>query len=217
MKSKRSVVVAVLSLGAMFIALIFSTSPDTSSKRYYDAAEELVAQVYNEGTMAEEVVEEKTQVAIDSPLENKSEEEKTEAYPVTRVVDGDTVKILRNGKEETLRLIGMNTPETVDPRTPVECFGKEASNKAKELLSGTKITLEFDEGEGSLDKYQRTLAYVYMENGEMFNKWMIRNGYSYEYTYDDAYKYQSDFRAAEKYARERRLGLWSPDACSGEL
>src|SRR3989344_1151435 len=57
-------------------------------------------------------------------------------YAVVKVVDGDTVDLSINGKVERVRLIGMNTPETVDPRKPVECFGKEASNRAKELLTG---------------------------------------------------------------------------------
>ena len=64
-------------------------------------------------------------------------------YTVTGVVDRDTIKISMNGREETLRLIGIDTPETVDPRKPVQCFGREASDKAKELLAGKKMA-QFD-------------------------------------------------------------------------
>lgn len=137
-------------------------------------------------------------------------------YSVTSVVDGDTIKININGTTTTLRLIGMDTPETLDPRKPVQCFGKEASNKAKELLSGKKVRIEKDSTQGELDKYGRTLAYVYREDGLFYNKYMIEQGYAHEYTYNLPYKYQSEFKAAEKSARENQLGLWSPSTCAGD-
>jgi endonuclease YncB( thermonuclease family) len=137
-------------------------------------------------------------------------------YNVTQVVDGDTVKISMNGTVRTLRLIGLDTPETVDPRKPVQCFGEEASNKAKELLSGKSVHLEYDASQGQVDKYGRTLAYIYTESGIFFNKYMIEQGYAYEYTYDEAYKYQSEFKQAEVTAKANNRGLWSPDTCNGE-
>jgi endonuclease YncB( thermonuclease family) len=137
-------------------------------------------------------------------------------YSVTSVVDGDTVKVNINGTVETLRLIGMDTPETVDPRKPVQCFGKEASNKAKELLVGTKVRLEKDSTQGELDKYGRTLAYVYREDGLFYNKYMIEQGYAHEYTYNTPYKYQAEFKAAQKSAQESLRGLWSPSTCNGD-
>ncbi len=137
-------------------------------------------------------------------------------YSVTSVVDGDTVKVNINGTVETLRLIGMDTPETVDPRKPVQCFGKEASNKAKELLVGTKVRLEKDSTQGELDKYGRTLAYIYREDGLFYNKYMIEQGYAHEYTYNTSYKYQAEFKAAQKTAQENQRGLWSPTTCNGD-
>lgn len=137
-------------------------------------------------------------------------------YAVTSVVDGDTVKVNINGTVETLRLIGMDTPETVDPRKPVQCFGKEASNKAKELLIGTKVRLEKDPTQGELDKYGRTLAYIYREDGLFYNKYMIEQGYAHEYTYNTPYKYQAEFKAAQKSAQENLRGLWSPSTCNGD-
>lgn len=137
-------------------------------------------------------------------------------YSVVNVVDGDTIKININGTQTTLRLIGIDTPETVDPRKPVQCFGKEASNKAKELLSGKKVRIEKDLTQGELDKYGRTLAYVYREDGLFYNKYIIEQGYAHEYTYNTPYKYQSEFKAAEKSARENQLGLWSPTTCNGD-
>jgi len=137
-------------------------------------------------------------------------------YSVKEVVDGDTIKISMNGKVETLRLIGMDTPETVDPRKPVQCFGKEASNKAKELLSGKRVRIEMDPTQGERDKYNRLLAYVYRDDGLFYNKSMIEQGYAHEYTYNAPYKYQAEFKTAQKTAQIAQLGLWSPATCNGD-
>ncbi len=137
-------------------------------------------------------------------------------YSVTDVVDGDTIKVSMNGTITTLRLIGMDTPETVDPRKPVQCFGKEASNKAKELLSGKKVRLEMDPSQGTLDTYGRTLAYVYRDDGLFYNKHMIEQGYAHEYTYRTPYKYQTEFKNAQKTAQANQAGLWSPNTCNGD-
>lgn len=140
-----------------------------------------------------------------------------ELYTVVSVTDGDTLKVDINGTTETLRLIGIDTPETVDPRKPVQCFGEEASKKAKETLAGKKVSLEADATQGERDKYQRLLRYVYLEDGISFNKWMIEEGYAHEYTYQsNPYKYQASFQEAERQAREGKRGLWSDDTCSGD-
>ena len=136
-------------------------------------------------------------------------------FLVSTVVDGDTIKININGTVETLRLIGIDTPETVDPRKPVQCFGIEASNKAKELLTGKSVRLEADPTQGERDSYNRLLRYVFFGDGESFNKLMIEQGYAHEYTYNLPYKYQAEFNEAEKYARENKLGLWADDTCAG--
>ena len=120
-----------------------------------------------------------------------------------------------DGKTETLRLIGIDTPETVDPRKPVQCFGKEASNKAKELLTGKKVRIEMDGSQGERDKYGRLLAYIYREDGLFYNKYMIAQGYAHEYTYDTLYKYQAEFKAAQKEAQDNQRGLWNPATCNG--
>lgn len=137
-------------------------------------------------------------------------------YKVTEVVDGDTIKISMNGSIETLRLIGIDTPETVDPRKPVQCFGKEASNKAKELLSGKKVRIETDPTQGERDKYDRLLAYVYREDGLFYNKVIIEDGYAHEYTYNKPYKYQTQFKLAQQSAQAGQKGLWSPTTCNGD-
>jgi micrococcal nuclease len=138
-------------------------------------------------------------------------QEKT--YRVLKVVDGDTVAIEMDGKSVTVRLVGLNTPETVDPRTGVQCFGTEASNKAKMLLTGTHVSIEQDASQDTFDRYGRLLAYVYLSDGTLFNEHMIAEGYGHEYTYNVPYKYQTQFKAAEKAARENKKGLWADDAC----
>lgn len=136
-----------------------------------------------------------------------------EFSPVLNVVDGDTLNVSLSGKKTTLRLIGINTPEAVDPRRPVECFGKESSVKAKEILSRKKVRIETDASQGTLDKYGRTLAYVFLEDGTNFNEYMIKEGYAYEYTYTAPYKYQKEFKVAQSEAQKLKRGLWAPEIC----
>lgn len=150
---------------------------------------------------------------------------------VVKVVDGDTITVQKGiddiSLKQTIRLIGINTPETVDPRKKVECFGREASAKAKELLSGKMVRLEYDDTQDTRDKYGRGLAYVYINALEdnssisanskgteiFFNKYMIASGFAYEYTYDKPYKYQKEFKEAQRNAEVKGLGLWAEDAC----
>lgn len=137
----------------------------------------------------------------------------TELLSVTKVVDGDTIDVDTVGR---VRLIGIDTPETVDPRTVVQCFGIESSNKAKEMLLSKKVKLETDAASGDKDKYDRYLRYVFLEDGTNFNKLMISEGYAHEYTYNSIpYKYQTEFQEAEKQAREAGRGLWAADTCNG--
>lgn len=135
---------------------------------------------------------------------------------VTRVVDGDTLVIQMNGVEEKVRLIGINTPETVDPRRPVQCFGKEASNHMKDLANGKNVLIEFDETQQVRDSYGRLLAYVYLEDGQMLNRKMIAEGYAYEYTYLTPYKYQKEFKSLQTFAKSSKYGLWGDDTCAGK-
>ncbi len=136
-------------------------------------------------------------------------------YPVTYVVDGDTFKVDVGGSIEhkssiiTIRVLGINTPEIVDPRKPVECFGPEASVAAKDLLNGRKVKLLFNPDRELKDKYGRYLAYVYRDDGLFYNERMIKEGFAREYTYGSAYSMQKEFRAAESLAQKSKLGLWS--------
>ncbi|QQS21393.1 MAG: thermonuclease family protein [Candidatus Moraniibacteriota bacterium] len=129
---------------------------------------------------------------------------------VERVVDGDTVK-LSNGK--TLRYIGIDTPETVDPRRGAQCFGKEASKRNIELVSGKSVRLEKDVSE--TDKYGRLLRYVYV--GDTFvNEVLVRDGFARASAYPPDVAHQDLFREAEREAREARRGLWADGVCSDD-
>lgn len=126
-----------------------------------------------------------------------------DTFLVTRVIDGDTIEIEGGIK---VRYIGIDTPETVDPRKPVQCFGVEASNKNKELVEGKRVRLEQDISEA--DKYGRLLRYVYVY-GTFVNDYLVRQGYAYAYTYPPDVKYSEQFVQAQKEARENNRGLWS--------
>lgn len=125
---------------------------------------------------------------------------------VARVVDGDTIK-LETG--EVVRYIGIDAPETVHPSKPVQCYGKEASDKNKELVEGKEIKLEKDVSE--TDKYDRLLRYVWLGD-TLVNEYLVREGYAHSSTYPPDVKYQDRFIQAERQAREERKGLWG-DVC----
>jgi micrococcal nuclease len=134
---------------------------------------------------------------------------------VTRVVDGDTVVVLQdNGEEATVRLLGVNTPETVDPRKTVECFGKEASNFTKHELTGQRIRLDPDPQADERDKYGRLLRNIVMADGTDFNALLVHDGYAYAYLsfpLDPARK--REIKQLETEAKEAKRGLWGDDVC----
>lgn len=128
---------------------------------------------------------------------------------VERVIDGDTIEIAGGQK---VRYIGIDTPETVHPEKPVQCFGQEASQKNKELVEGKLVRLEKDVSE--TDKYGRLLRYVYIQGDVLaqtifVNDYLIRQGYAHSSTYPPDIKYQEQFQQAEANARDNNRGLWS--------
>ena len=126
-----------------------------------------------------------------------------ELVKVIRAVDGDTIEI--EGGEK-VRYIGIDTPETVDPRKPVQCFGIEASKKNKELVEGKIVRLEKDIADR--DKYNRLLRYIYV--GDTFiNLELVKQGFAYSYSYPPDIKYQDQFVKAQQEAREAKRGLWN--------
>jgi micrococcal nuclease len=125
---------------------------------------------------------------------------------VTRVVDGDTVEVRFGGRELDVRLIGIDTPESVRPDAPVGCFGPEASAYTSARLEGVRVRLEFDVER--LDRFGRTLAYVWLGD-ELLNETLLRRGYALVTTFPPNVRYVERFRDAQRLAREEGLGLWS--------
>lgn len=126
---------------------------------------------------------------------------------VINVIDGDTIKI-EGG--QVVRYIGIDAPETVHPSKPVQCYGKEASYKNKELVEGKEVRLEKDVSE--TDRYGRLLRYVWL--GDMLvNEYLVREGYAQSSSYPPDVKYQDRFVEAQRQAREEKRGLWG-DACA---
>lgn len=131
-------------------------------------------------------------------------------YLVTEVVDGDTYKINYEGKEQKVRLIGVDTPESVHPdKTKNTKYGKEASNYVKQLIENKYISLEFDVSQ--TDKYGRLLAYVYLEDGEMLNVKLVKEGYAQVATYPPNVKYVETFKSLQEEARKNKVGFWKEE------
>jgi endonuclease YncB( thermonuclease family) len=125
---------------------------------------------------------------------------------VTRVVDGDTIVVSLEGITYRVRYIGIDTPETVHPSEPVECFGKEASDKNSELVAGKTVRLEKDISD--TDRYGRLLRYVWV--GDIFvNDYLVRQGYAYASTYPPDVKYAQQFAQAQSEAEANNRGLWA--------
>ncbi len=164
-------------------------------------------------------------LTVQSPATFADEPGGYEEAEVVRVVDGDTIVVIVSGRSEgpgagkaaidreaRVRLIGIDTPESVKPGTPVECFGREASAAAKALLEGRDVRLVKDVEE--TDTYDRLLRYVYIGD-EMANARLVANGYATAYTYPPNIRWSELFVQLQREAREGDRGLWSAETCSG--
>lgn len=148
---------------------------------------------------------------------NKSSYSTVYPYEVVHVVDGDTLDVAQNGEKLRVRFIGINTPESVDPNRPVECFGKEASQLMKEASLSRRVRLVYDPNKPKKDDHGRELAYVIRDDGVDLGAYMIQKGAAYEYTYKkEYYEKQREYRKYEYSAKQETLGLWSKDTCSGK-
>ncbi len=128
-------------------------------------------------------------------------------YYVAAFSDGDTFIVAMNGQEERIRLIGVDTPETHKPNSPVQCFGPEASNFTKELVGNQPVGLEADPTGSNRDRYDRLLRYVYLPDGTLLNEKLIRDGYGFSYL-TFPFSKQEEFAAAQAEAEEAKRGLW---------
>lgn len=138
-----------------------------------------------------------------------SEMDKKKLFKIIKVTDGDTITAIIRGKNESIRLLGIDTPETVDVRKPVQCFGKAASDKMRSLVLGKFVKLIDDSTQGNRDKYKRLLRYVYLPDSKatFVNGEMVKQGYAFSYRQYPT-KMLEKFNNFEKYARENNLGLW---------
>lgn len=133
---------------------------------------------------------------------------------VERVVDGDTFKAVVDGELVSVRIIGIDTPETVKPGAPIDCFGPESSDFAKALLSGADVTLEFDDTQGRFDRYDRVLAHVWLPTANggqvLYGGEVVAQGYGYENQYgDEPTTWTSVLRELEDSAKSNDAGLWA--------
>lgn len=135
-------------------------------------------------------------------------------HRVMNVVDGDTIKVDIDGTIETIRLVGINTPETVDPRKPVECLGKEASDFAKQLLENTSVRLESDVTQSDRDRYGRLLRFVFLPEGTDVGKLLISEGLAQESLYSsEPHQYRAEYLAEQQQAQTMQKGMWNPSTC----
>ncbi|QQT21019.1 thermonuclease NucI [Staphylococcus pasteuri] len=130
-----------------------------------------------------------------------------EKVHVERVVDGDTFVAKQGNKSIKVRLIGVDTPETVKPNTPVQPYGKEASNYSKKTLSDKDVYLEYDKEKN--DRYGRTLAYVWLDKDHMFNKELVDKGLAREKYFAPNGKYRDMFIKAQNEVKKKKVNLWS--------
>jgi micrococcal nuclease len=129
---------------------------------------------------------------------------------VTRVVDGDTIHVRIDGRDESVRYIGIDTPESVKPNTPVQCFAKAAAAANERLVGGRRVRVVYDVERR--DRYGRLLAYIYRD--DLFvNAELVRRGFARPATYPPNVRFAERFAALAREAREAGRGLWRE--CSG--
>ncbi|CUB20643.1 Thermonuclease precursor [Bacillus subtilis] len=126
---------------------------------------------------------------------------------VIRVIDGDTFIADVNGTEERIRLILVDTPETVHPTKEVQPYGKEASAFTKKQLENQSVYLEYDQEKR--DKYDRLLAYVFLKDGTSFNKILLEKGYARLAVFPPNIKYEDEYKQAEEAAKNEKIGIWN--------
>lgn len=137
---------------------------------------------------------------------NRAEQTQPGLYNVEEVSDGDTIIVNMNGKREIVRFIGVDTPETHHPNRPVECYGNEASEYNRQLLTDKKVRLEADPKNTNRDRYDRLLRYVYVD-GALVEEKLISQGYGFSYT-QFPFSKTEQFNQLEDQAKATKKGLW---------
>jgi len=137
---------------------------------------------------------------------------------IVHAVDGDTLLARLDAEpgDVRIRLLGINTPETVDPRKPVECFGKEASAIMHNLVDGKRVLLVADVQADERDKYDRLLRNVHLDDGTDVNAMMVRDGYAYAYlSFPLNPLRKRELKKMQEDAKLSGRGLWNPNTCNG--
>ncbi len=195
--SRKQITLFFLSLFASSFIGIGVFADSTTAQLVESTNENTVVALVDENKPSENITVEQVEDSVESEFET---------VKVVRVVDGDTIEI-EGGKK--VRYIGIDTPESVHPSKPVECFSSESTKKNKELVEGKEVRLEKDVSE--TDRYGRLLRYVYV--GDTFvNNALVSEGYAQSSSYPPDIKHQSVFIESERQARENNKGLWG-DTC----
>jgi len=202
LRQKRPLLLLILLVILLGLALAFFTKSEPGKKQQEQISTDSQSQVIGENT-----ANQNQNQPEDEPAQIEDEQSFTSqsinTFKVTRVIDGDTIEIEGGQK---VRYIGIDTPETVDPRSLPQCFGKEAASKNRELVEGKNISIEKDVSE--TDKYGRLLRYVYLDD-IFINDYLVRQGYAYASSYPPDVKYQNQLKQAQLEAQEQNRGLWA--------
>jgi endonuclease YncB( thermonuclease family) len=129
-------------------------------------------------------------------------------YKIDKFVDGDTIVVDMNGRAETIRMIGVDTPETHKPNTPVQCYGPEASGYTKSLIGNNSVRLQADPLDTNRDRYDRLLRYVFLPDGTLIESKLIGDGYGFAYT-QFPFQKKDQFKSLEQAAKQAGKGLWT--------
>lgn len=129
-------------------------------------------------------------------------------YEVDRVIDGDTFSVKDGRKHANVRMLGIDTPETKDPRKPEQCYGHQAWEETKKLIEGLRVKIVFNPNRELKDKYRRYLGYVYREDGLFVNESLLINGFARNYEFGKKHSSSTQFASIEKDSMNEKRGLW---------
>jgi micrococcal nuclease len=180
----------------------------SNPKQYEGETVEITGLIKSYQGRPEIILNDPSQIKILSHEPSSIKKEASALYRVVEVIDGDTIKVDIGEKIETIRLIGMDTPEIANPHNPQDdYFGPEAARYTKKLLENQSVYLIPDPMQSNRDKYNRLLRYVFLEDGTLVNAKLVAGGYAYNYIYEP-FQLMKQFDYLEKQAKENQLGLW---------
>jgi micrococcal nuclease len=195
---------------ALYAVALFFSAAVLSAVFEPDSVKQARLDKQNQQSVAEQAAPE---VAQQEVLEKQTESITPELFSITRVVDGDTIEVEIENKNERVRLVGIDAPEI----SSSECYGAESTAGLKSLLNDKKVSLEADELQGDRDQYGRLLRFVFLEDGTHINEKLVAEGFAFESLYtSQPHKYRTDLLNAQTDAQNQKKGLWSKDTCDGK-